>query len=85
MEETAESVALWLPIYCLLKLLVVFPFFKILARIGLPSWIAIFAAMPLVPIVFLWLLAFSRWPGHPQSDDVEKLPPAPGPHMGRYI
>ena len=38
--------------------LVVIPFWKILPRSGIPSWVAIFAFIPLVALVLLWIIAF---------------------------
>ena len=41
----------------------VVPFWKILGRIGYPKWLAIFAIIPLVSIILLWVVAFSKWSG----------------------
>lgn len=38
--------------------LLVVPFWKILPRNGIPSWVAIFAAIPLVALILLWVVAF---------------------------
>jgi hypothetical protein len=38
------------------------PFYKIFPRVGIPAWIAIFGVVPMVPLIFLWMLAFMRWP-----------------------
>ena len=85
MEETAQSLALLLPAYIILKLLIVVPFIRIFARAGIPFWIALFAIVPFVPIVLLWVLAFSRWPGDRQSNDAEMEPSTSSFHSGRYI
>lgn len=38
--------------------LLVVPFWKILPRYGIPRWVAILCALPLVAIGCLWLIAF---------------------------
>jgi len=38
--------------------LLVIPFWKILPRSGIPSWVAIFAFIPLVALILLWIVAF---------------------------
>jgi hypothetical protein len=38
------------------------PFFKIFPRAGIPAWIGIFGVVPFVALIFLWMLAFMRWP-----------------------
>ncbi len=38
--------------------LVVIPFWRILPRSGIPSWVAIFAIFPLVALILLWVIAF---------------------------
>jgi hypothetical protein len=85
MGETAQSLALWLSAYVVLKLLIVVPFIRIFSRAGIPFWIALFAMVPFVPIVLLWVLAFTRWPGDRQSNDMEMEPSTSSFHSGRYI
>jgi len=41
---------------------VIVPFWKLLPRAGLPSWLSLLAVLPLVAIILLWVLAFRRWP-----------------------
>ncbi len=38
--------------------LLVVPFWSILPRHGIPNWVALFAAIPLVALVLLWVVAF---------------------------
>jgi hypothetical protein len=52
----------WL-ILIILFLLIVVPFMKILPRAGIPGWIGIFAIIPFVSVILLWVLALKRWPG----------------------
>lgn len=43
----------------------VIPFWRIFGRIGWPRWLAILAFIPIVPIAFLWIIAFARWSSTP--------------------
>jgi hypothetical protein len=38
------------------------PFFRIFPRAGIPAWIGVFGVVPFVPLIFLWMLAFMKWP-----------------------
>jgi hypothetical protein len=38
--------------------LVIIPFWKILPRNGIPSWVALFAIFPPVALILLWVVAF---------------------------
>ena len=38
--------------------LLIIPFWRILPRSGIPSWVAIFAFIPLGALVLLWVVAF---------------------------
>ncbi len=42
----------------LLGAIVVIPFWRILPRNGIPSWVAIFAVIPLGALILLWVVAF---------------------------
>jgi len=44
--------------WLIMGLLIVVPFWKILPRSGIPSWVAIFAVIPLVALILLWVVAF---------------------------
>ncbi len=37
--------------------LVIVPFWRLLPRFGMPSWLAIFAVLPIVAVILLWLMA----------------------------
>ncbi|MBO9661591.1 hypothetical protein [Dokdonella sp.] len=46
------------------------PFVKLFPHAGLPAWLGVFGIVPFVAPIFLWLLflwplAFKRWPGDP--------------------
>lgn len=38
------------------------PFFRIFPRAGIPAWIGVFGVIPFVALIFLWMLAFMKWP-----------------------
>ena len=38
--------------------LVVVPFWRLLPRFGIPNWVALFAVIPLVALILLWVMAF---------------------------
>ncbi|MBY4895198.1 hypothetical protein KUL25_20745 [Rhodobacteraceae bacterium N5(2021)] len=50
-------------ILLIMLVLIVVPFWKILPRAGIASWVALFAILPFVPFVLLWVLALKKWPG----------------------
>ena len=44
--------------YLLLTALVVIPFWRLLPRVGVPSWVALLALIPFGALVLLWIVAF---------------------------
>jgi hypothetical protein len=46
-----------------IALIIIWPSSRIVRRAGLPSWLAIFAVVPLLNLVLLYVVAFTRWPG----------------------
>jgi len=38
--------------------LIVIPFWRILPKFGIPNWVALFAIVPLVALILLWIMAF---------------------------
>ncbi|PHS28054.1 MAG: hypothetical protein COA85_04335 [Robiginitomaculum sp.] len=42
--------------------IVVFPIWKIISRLGYSGWLSLLSFIPVVNLVFLWVLAFSKWP-----------------------
>jgi hypothetical protein len=40
--------------------LLVVPFWRILPRVGLPNWVALFAVFPPVALILLWVVAFKE-------------------------
>ncbi len=45
------------PMFLLLGVILVIPFWRILPRFGLPSWAAVAAIIPLGAVILLWLMA----------------------------
>jgi len=44
--------------FIIMAALLIVPFWKILPRHGIPNWVAIFCAIPLVALILLWVIAF---------------------------
>jgi hypothetical protein len=40
--------------------IMVIPFWRILPRVGIPSWVALFAIIPLGALILLWVAAFKE-------------------------
>ena len=40
----------------------VVPVWRILKRVGIPSWLSLLSVIPIVGLVALWVMAFSTWP-----------------------
>lgn len=55
------SVVHWI-IYLLVLALVIYPFWRILSRMGLPGVLSLLVIIPVVNLVFLWVVAFIAWP-----------------------
>jgi hypothetical protein len=58
----------WIVVLCYLASITV-PFFKIFPRAGIPGWVGLFGIIHLVALVFLWVLAFMKWPQDKGSPD----------------
>ena len=50
---------IWMIIYVVVMII---PIAKILGRIGFNQWWAAIAIVPMVNLIFLWILAFTDWP-----------------------
>jgi hypothetical protein len=48
-------------------LIIVLPFWKIFGKAGFPSWLAILMIVPVLNIVLIYFVAFSRWPAMPEN------------------
>jgi len=49
--------------FCLIgAIIAIIPFWRICQRIGWSPWLSLLMALPLVNLIFLYILAFSAWP-----------------------
>lgn len=48
--------------------LVGYPIARIIGRIGFSRWMVILAFVPIANLVFLWVLAYVKWPVEFQND-----------------
>lgn len=39
-----------------------FPVWRILTRLGLSPWLTVLAFIPVVNVISLWLLSYANWP-----------------------
>ncbi|MCK9516119.1 MAG: hypothetical protein M0Q87_08785 [Ottowia sp.] len=46
----------------LIAVVVVLPFWKIFSKAGFPGWLSLLMLVPLVNLITLYVIAFSRWP-----------------------
>lgn len=51
----------------LMGAVVVIPFWRICTKAGYPGPLSLLILVPLVNLVFLYVLAFSEWPSHRRS------------------
>lgn len=54
-------------IVALLALAVVVPFWKIFTRLEIPRVLAILAIVPFISILYLWIIAYKKWPSDAAS------------------
>ena len=47
-----------------MAVIIVIPFWRICSKAGYPGGLSLLILIPLVNLVFLYFLAFSRWPAH---------------------
>jgi hypothetical protein len=50
------------PFWLVGAIIVIIPFWRICRRIGWSPWLSLLWAIPLVGLIFLYVLAFSDWP-----------------------
>ena len=61
-----ESMSIWHWLLVLIvAVLIIVPFWRILPRAGIPKWFGLLAIVPGFALLFLWILAFKRWPNDP--------------------
>jgi hypothetical protein len=50
------------PFWLIGAIIAIIPFWRICQRIGWSPWLSLLMAIPLVNIIFVYILAFSDWP-----------------------
>ena len=48
--------------------IVAYPAGRICSRLGFSPWLGLFALVPVVNVLLLFFIAFSRWPSCPQGN-----------------
>jgi hypothetical protein len=54
------------PVIALLGLIILVPFWKICSKAGFSPYFSILIFIPGINVLFLWWLAFSKWPALPE-------------------
>ncbi|KAA0575807.1 hypothetical protein FZ983_24920 [Azospirillum sp. B21] len=49
-------------IFALFSMIWVVPFWRLFRRTGIPPMLSILAAIPFVAVIYLWVVAFKKWP-----------------------
>jgi hypothetical protein len=52
----------FLVFYCAYAAAIVVPVARIFGRVGITPWVAIFAIVPIINLLGLWMFAFNPWP-----------------------
>jgi hypothetical protein len=55
------------PSWLLVAIVTVVPFWRLCARLGYSPWLGLLILIPLVNIIFIYVLAFSEWPSQKKS------------------
>ena len=67
--DNGMSGSVWQLLFMLIwVLVVVVPFWKITGKAGYPGWLSLLVIIPLVNVVYIYFLAFSKWPSLSGSD-----------------
>ena len=61
-------------------ILVIIPFWRLCARVGLSPWLSLLLFIPLANIIFVYYLAFAEWPS--QRGSSGGIPPGYAPSAG---
>jgi hypothetical protein len=51
---------------CGVALVLIWPAARIAARLGFSPWLGVLVVVPLVNVLLLWFVAYSKWP-HPDA------------------
>lgn len=52
----------WGPGWLVFAVIAIVPFWRICTRIGWSPWLSLLIVIPLVNVIFVYILAFSEWP-----------------------
>jgi hypothetical protein len=55
------------PFWLIGAIIVVIPFWRICERLGYSPWLSLLMAIPLVNLIFVYVLAFSQWPSQKRT------------------
>ncbi len=61
--------------FLFVAVLLVVPFWRILPRFGLPSWLALVAILPVGALILLWVIAFRDGARGPTTRDGARVRP----------
>ena len=50
------------PFWLIGAIVLIIPYWRICQRIGWSPWLSLLMALPLVNLIFIYVLAFSNWP-----------------------
>ena len=50
------------PFWLVGAIVIIIPFWRICQRVGYSPWLSLLMAVPLVNLIFIYILAFSNWP-----------------------
>jgi hypothetical protein len=50
------------PFWLIGAIIAIIPFWRICKRVGYSPWLSLLIALPLVNLIFLYILAFADWP-----------------------
>jgi hypothetical protein len=53
----------WLLMILAITAVIIVPFWFIFSKAGYSKWLALLMAFPLVNVILLYFIAFSKWPG----------------------
>jgi hypothetical protein len=68
MSETMLGTGMWALWMVAMTVVAMFPFWFIVSKAGYPKWISLLMLVPLVNVIFLYFLAFAKWPSQESSN-----------------
>jgi hypothetical protein len=71
MEMPIRPLYLWVVI----AILIVVPTWRILRRVGFSGWWSVFAVVPVLNVILLYVVAFAPWPQERSASGTERRAP----------